>query len=201
MTFGAMRRGGLGPLFLLASGLALLASGLGAAAQDCGEGPSACQGRIVDSACLDALGAGAAALAPTGCAAQFQAYQSCLRDFAERCASGGAEDDFIGALDGRYQQEGGYNLAEADVAASEMTFLAGNCAFTVDLRQQKGGWEGTLKSRDGVCSFLKGLEPGVELIRVIPKPRALANSGRVLKFYLETRAFELQDFAGDYALK
>lgn len=163
----------------------------------CAAGASRC-GEALSATCLESLGAGAIA-AGGDCATQAAAYRQCLSDFVASCET--VEQPFIGALDGDYQQEDGFMRMAADFATQELTFLAGNCALTTQARQEKGGYELSITATDGICAFLGEVEDAVDVMRIIPKPRALANSGRLLKFYLETRAFALQDFAGDYALR
>jgi len=111
------------------------------------------------------------------------------------------ENFFIGALDGTYEQVAGSIRAEGNYDQGAVTFVQGNCAFTISLRQEKLGWEGRVRSTDGICSFLREINFADDVVRIVPKPRALANSGRVLRFFVETRQYELEAFSGEYVLK
>jgi hypothetical protein len=111
--------------------------------------------------------------------------------------------DFIGALDGRYRMEtGSLGMvdADADFNAGALAFIVGNCAFDGVLEQKGASWLFYLKTTDGICSFLDELPTGKPLVRVIPLPGALANSGRVLEFFVESGEFAIDPISGTYRL-
>lgn len=113
------------------------------------------------------------------------------------------DGDFIGALDGRYRMTTG-NLgpvdAVADFSAGTMGFVAGNCAFDGVLQQKGASWLFYLKATDGICSFLEELPLGQPLARIIPLPGAMANSGRILEFFVESAEFAIDPISGTYRL-
>ena len=111
------------------------------------------------------------------------------------------KDQFIGALDGQYTNKENGMIAEADYDKNEMTFISGNCLFTTILKQNGDSWDLYLKETDGICEFLKQLEVGKRIMRIIPVPSAKANSGRVLEFVAQSGEFPINDFFGVYVLK
>lgn len=113
-----------------------------------------------------------------------------------------AATEFIGALDGRYKQtERGFNYASAKFDEGTISFLAGNCLFYGKLHQIGASWDLHLIGTDGICKFLKQMTPGDKVMRIIPVPGKMTNSGKVLEFVAQSGKFALDDFFGKYVLE
>jgi len=112
-----------------------------------------------------------------------------------------SNNKFIGALDGRYNHKSNNIIANADFNHKRISFIAGNCVMTMNLKQNGISWDSYLIEKDGVCKFLNELKIGDKIIRIIPVPGALANSGRVLEFIVQSGEYVIDDFFGTYILE
>jgi hypothetical protein len=109
------------------------------------------------------------------------------------------EKPFIGALDSEYKKkDNSYITATANFNQESITFTAGNCHFSCATKQNGDSWDLYLVQTDGLCAFLRELNVGERIMRIIPEPGAMANSGRVVRFLAQSGVFPLNEFHGTY---
>ncbi len=109
-----------------------------------------------------------------------------------------SDEIFSGALDRSYSKITSPIRSEFNHQEQTATFIDGNCLFIVKLKQNGTYWNAFLKETDGICRFLQALKANQLVLTITPEPGAMANSGLILKFFVQSKTQAVDAFSGLY---